>query len=92
MARNAEWLTADRFARSALARRVVGLRDGGTRSNVAIAETILRDPLRFATASVEEVAALAGVSPASVSRFARALGTIPVPTRLLTSALTAFAA
>jgi DNA-binding MurR/RpiR family transcriptional regulator len=74
VARNAEWLTADRFARSALARRVVGLRDGGTRSNVAIAETMLRDPLRFATASVEEVAALAGVSPASVSRFARALG------------------
>lgn len=74
MARNSEWLTSDRFARSVLARRVAALRADGTRSSTAIAETMLRDPLRFATASVEEVAALAGVSPASVSRFARALG------------------
>jgi DNA-binding MurR/RpiR family transcriptional regulator len=74
VARNGEWLTADRFARSALARRVAALGVGGTRSNTAIADAMLRDPLRFATASVEEVAALAGVSPASVSRFARALG------------------
>lgn len=74
MTRNGEWLTADRFARSALARRIAALRADGTRSNGAIAEAMLRDPLRVATASVEEVAVLAGVSPASVSRFARALG------------------
>jgi len=70
---NPDWSMTERFARSGLAQRIAALRVDGTRSNAAIAETMLRDPLRLATASVEDVAALAGVSPASVSRFARAL-------------------
>ena len=42
VARNGEWLTADRFARSALARRVSALGVGGTRSNTAIADAMER--------------------------------------------------
>lgn len=69
----AEWNTAERFAASALAGRIMRLRSNTSRSNSAIADAILRDPLRVATASIDESAALAGVSAATVSRFARAL-------------------
>lgn len=43
-------------------------------STRAIAEAVLRHPLRTAALGIEELAAQAGVSTASVSRFARQIG------------------
>jgi DNA-binding MurR/RpiR family transcriptional regulator len=69
-----EWNTAARFAGTSLAARIVELKNGSSGASVTLADAVLRDPLRVATAAIDELAALAGVSPASVSRFARALG------------------
>lgn len=62
------------FAASDLGRRLLGLQASGSASNRAIAEYLLRNPVRGAALSIEDLAAASGVSTATLSRFARALG------------------
>jgi DNA-binding MurR/RpiR family transcriptional regulator len=62
------------FAQSALGRRLLALQGEGSRSNQAIADYLLRNPLRISACSIEEVAHRADVSTATLSRFARTLG------------------
>jgi DNA-binding MurR/RpiR family transcriptional regulator len=54
--------------------RLLELRRKGSPSNRTIAEAVLRNPVRIATGSIEEVAAATGVSTATLSRFARTVG------------------
>ncbi len=46
----------------------------GSPAQRRFAETVLRSPFRLASASIEEMAEASGASPATISRFARALG------------------
>ena len=62
------------FSRSALGHRLMELHGAGSPSNRAIADTLLRNPLHASAWGIEEFAAAAGVSPATLSRFARVLG------------------
>lgn len=62
------------FAQSSLGRRLITLQNEGSKSNQAIADYLLRNPLRIPAWSIEEVAHRAEVSTATLSRFARALG------------------
>lgn len=62
------------FARSSLGQRLIELQNHGSRSNRAIAEHLLRNPLRIPALGIEEIAAQTGVSAATLSRFARAAG------------------
>jgi DNA-binding MurR/RpiR family transcriptional regulator len=62
------------FARSPLGRRLLDLQNSGSKSNRAIAEYLLRNPLRIPAIGIEELASRTGVSAATLSRFARAAG------------------
>ncbi|MFY8115174.1 MAG: MurR/RpiR family transcriptional regulator [Rhabdaerophilum sp.] len=62
------------FAASPLGQQLVGLQASGSASNRAIAEHLLRNPVRGAALSIEDLAAASGVSTATLSRFARHLG------------------
>lgn len=62
------------FARSPLGQRLLELQNSGSKSNRAIAEYLLRNPLRIPAIGIEELASLNGVSAATLSRFARAAG------------------
>ena len=64
------------FAQSPLGRRLrATLTDPGTSAgNRTIAEFLLRNPVRATAWGIEELAAKAKTSPASLSRFARTLG------------------
>src|SRR3954453_16426763 len=62
------------FSRSPLGLRLMELHGGGSTSNRAIADTLLRNPVHASAWGIEEFAAAASVSPATLSRFARALG------------------
>jgi DNA-binding MurR/RpiR family transcriptional regulator len=61
------------FAASELGRRLRELQASGSASNRAIAEHLLRNPVRGASLSIEDLAVASGVSTATLSRFARAL-------------------
>ncbi|MFN8721830.1 MAG: MurR/RpiR family transcriptional regulator, partial [Rhodospirillales bacterium] len=62
------------LAGTAFGARLLELRRKGSPSNRTIAEAVLRNPVRIATGSIEEVAATTGVSTATLSRFARTVG------------------
>ena len=64
------------FARSALGRKLLAtLNDPATSaSNRAVAEQLLRNPVRATAWGIEELAAHANTSAATLSRFARTLG------------------
>lgn len=71
---NARAATGTAFARSELGSRLRALHQSGSTSNRAIADHLLRNPVVGASQSIEDLAAAAGVSTATLSRFARALG------------------
>jgi DNA-binding MurR/RpiR family transcriptional regulator len=62
------------FAASELGRKLLALQTAGSASNRAIAEHLLRNPVRGSALSIEDLAAASGVSTATLSRFARSLG------------------
>ncbi|MGL4576131.1 MAG: MurR/RpiR family transcriptional regulator [Burkholderiaceae bacterium] len=62
------------FAQSSLGRKLIVLQNEGSKSNRAIADYLLRNPVRIPAWSIEEVAGRAAVSTATLSRFARTLG------------------
>lgn len=62
------------FASSELGLRLRELQNSGSTSNRAIAEHLLRNPVHGSSQSIEDLAAASGVSTATLSRFARALG------------------
>jgi DNA-binding MurR/RpiR family transcriptional regulator len=62
------------FAKSRLGQRLLALQADATASNQAVAEFLLRNPALVPALGIEEMASRAGVSPATLSRFARALG------------------
>jgi DNA-binding MurR/RpiR family transcriptional regulator len=62
------------FANSKLGAALAALHRDGSTSQRQLAEFILRNPVRIGSTSIEDLARLAGVSPATVSRFARELG------------------
>jgi DNA-binding MurR/RpiR family transcriptional regulator len=62
------------FASSELGQRLRELQGSGSTSNRAIAEHLLRNPVHGSSQSIEDLAAASGVSTATLSRFARALG------------------
>lgn len=62
------------FANSALGRALREQHAGGSASNRVIAEHLLRNPVLGSSLSIEDLAAASGVSTATLSRFARALG------------------
>ncbi len=62
------------FASSELGRKLRELHETGSTSNRAIAEHLLRNPVHGSSLSIEDLAAASGVSTATLSRFARALG------------------
>ncbi len=61
------------FARSPLGQRLLEEQREGSASNQAVADYLLRNPLRVAALGIEELAERTGVSAATLSRFARAL-------------------
>lgn len=71
---NARAATGTAFARSELGSRLREQHQSGSTSNRAIADHLLRNPVVGASQSIEDLAAAAGVSTATLSRFARALG------------------
>ncbi len=62
------------FAGSDLGRRLIEIHDSGSASARAIADHLLRNPMRATAAGIEELASTVGVSTATMSRFARAVG------------------
>ncbi len=62
------------FAASELGQRLLALQAAGSASHRTIAEHLLRNPVRGSALSIEDLAAASGVSTATLSRFARALG------------------
>ncbi len=62
------------FAASELGMKLLALQASGSTSNRAIAEHLLRNPVRGSALSIEDLAAASGVSTATLSRFARSLG------------------
>lgn len=66
--------TADPLAGSPLGQKLAHTAANGSPAQRRLAETILRSPVRLASASIEELAEAAGASPATVSRFARDMG------------------
>ncbi len=62
------------FARSEIGRRLADAMQAGSPSQRRLAEFVLRNPLRFAAWSIEDVARESGVSAPTISRFARELG------------------
>lgn len=62
------------FAQSALGLQLRQVLTGGRGSNVAIADFLLRNPVRATAWGIEELAAHTQTSTATLSRFARTLG------------------
>ncbi|KPF86730.1 hypothetical protein IP70_06090 [alpha proteobacterium AAP38] len=62
------------FADTELGRRLLAVMADGTASNRTIAEHLLRNPVRITAWSIEDLASAIGVSNATLSRFARAVG------------------
>ncbi len=62
------------FADTELGRRLLAVMTDGTASNRTIAEHLLRNPVRITAWSIEDLAGAIGVSNATLSRFARAVG------------------
>jgi DNA-binding MurR/RpiR family transcriptional regulator len=62
------------FAASTLGKVLAKEQRNGSASNKRIADYLLRNPVRAAAASIEDVAGAAGVSSATLSRFARGVG------------------
>lgn len=62
------------FSVSALGQVLAGEQRNGSHSNRQIAEYLLRNPIRAAALSIEDMASAAKVSTATISRFARAIG------------------
>ncbi|MFY8091968.1 MAG: MurR/RpiR family transcriptional regulator [Niveispirillum sp.] len=62
------------FADTELGRRLLAVMADGTASNRTIAEHLLRNPVRITAWSIEDLAGAIGVSNATLSRFARAVG------------------
>jgi DNA-binding MurR/RpiR family transcriptional regulator len=62
------------FAQSDLGARLIDIHQTGSASHRAIADELLRNPVIGASQSIEDLAAATGVSTATLSRFARALG------------------
>jgi DNA-binding MurR/RpiR family transcriptional regulator len=62
------------FAASNFGRRLLEMTRDGSASNRAIADYVVRHPVRVAALGIEEVAASIPVSAATLSRFARATG------------------
>ncbi|MCZ8107690.1 MAG: MurR/RpiR family transcriptional regulator [Burkholderiales bacterium] len=62
------------FAESELGRRLLTLHAEGSSSQRILAEHLLRQPMRIMAGSIEDLAASAGVSTATISRFARQAG------------------
>ncbi|NBN63146.1 MurR/RpiR family transcriptional regulator [Pannonibacter tanglangensis] len=63
-----------RFTQSELGRKVSQLLETGSRSQQALSEFILRDPIFVATHGIEELARRSGISPSTISRYVRDLG------------------
>ncbi|GGH24229.1 RpiR family transcriptional regulator [Alsobacter metallidurans] len=63
-----------RFAQSPLGAHLRAMLDKGSAANRAIADILLRHPVQATSWSIESLAEVAAVSPASLSRFARLLG------------------
>lgn len=63
-----------RFAQSQLGERLRAMLDNGSSANRAISDILLRHPVQATSWSIESLAEVASVSPASLSRFARLLG------------------
>jgi DNA-binding MurR/RpiR family transcriptional regulator len=62
------------FAASALGRQLIALQTEASPSNRLIADYLLRNPVRVTAWSIEDLSGAIAVSPATVSRFARACG------------------
>lgn len=62
------------FAESSLGRRLIQGLEGSSQSNRIIADHLLRNPVRAAASSIEDLAGAIGVSTATLSRFARSAG------------------
>ena len=62
------------FARSPIGVRLLDLQQNGSPSHRAIADHLLRNPLRIPAWGIEELAHRIDVSPATLSRFVRMLG------------------
>lgn len=62
------------FAASEFGQKLLALQAAGSASNRLIAEHLLRNPVRGASSSIEDLAEASGVSTATLSRFARSLG------------------
>lgn len=62
------------FAESSVGRRLVELLGGSSPANRAVADYVLRNPVRVSAMGIEELAAATAVSSASLSRFARTAG------------------
>ncbi|MGL5362199.1 MAG: MurR/RpiR family transcriptional regulator [Bosea sp. (in: a-proteobacteria)] len=69
-------LTSDAaaFAVSSLGRALMEAQGAGSASQKIIADALLRAPFQASAMSIEEMAAFTGVSTATLSRFARAVG------------------
>lgn len=67
-------VNSDGFASSRLGARISALHREGSASQRLLAEFILRNPIRVAAASIDEMARMSGVSAPTISRFARQLG------------------
>ena len=62
------------FAESNLGLALMQARGEGSSSQQVIAEALIRNPLQASAMSIEEMASFTGVSTATLSRFARAIG------------------
>ncbi len=62
------------FAQSPLGRSLLAVLADGSSSNKAIADYLLRNPVRVTALGIEELAASCQVSTATISRFARDIG------------------
>ncbi len=66
---------ADRqFSSSPLGKQVMALLQEGSRSQRALSDVVLRDPVFVATRGIEDLAQLSGISPSTISRYVRDLG------------------
>ena len=65
---------ARHFAESALGRQVVGLLQTGSKSQRALSDFALRDPVFLATHGIEDVSRASGISASTISRYVRDLG------------------
>jgi DNA-binding MurR/RpiR family transcriptional regulator len=63
-----------RFTASPLGAEVLALLSGGSPSQRALSEFILRDPVYVATHGIEDIGRATGISPSTISRYVRDLG------------------